>query len=152
MASNTRAVTIVVVAAALVACKFMPSLGPTPKSTFAEMQDAACDGDVQRFFNYVDKTKLRQNAIARVKKSDELGASGPFKDQLVESIGGRVVGEIMTEWEDDIKRGSASKLCQMEFVGENRKLLSLNTRTVSGTNKFWEFERAGDKLLVVNLM
>jgi hypothetical protein len=102
----------------------------TTGGTYGAMQTAACAGDPDGFFRYVNRPKLRTNIANR------LGGGG------LTEIG---VGIGLQDWEADIKRGDRGDICHLELVewGNGDKRAKVLLRTRSGNRKTWHFEREG---------
>jgi hypothetical protein len=133
----------------------------TPESTFNDMKKSACKSDVQGFFSHVDKTKLGDSvaeaalaqANASAPKGGLAGAGAKLGGALAKSMMPAVVQAAFTGWEDDIKKGAAGDLCYMTFerAEAGSDTASVAWKTHSGTAKVYEFQKFGDKWMVVAL-
>ena len=133
----------------------------TPESTFGTMKKSACSADVQGFFSHVDKTKVGESitanalaqAAANAPKSGAAGAGAKLGGALAKSMMPGLVQAAFTGWEDDIKKGEAGDLCYMQFesVSAASETATVFWKTHSGNKKTYEFQRFGDKWMVVGM-
>ena len=139
----------IAIAALLLGCS-----SPSGKGTFEEMKKAACAGDVPGFFSHVDKTAIAESGKKRALSiTDGKGLVGAMAKEMASGQIDVAVQKTFTEWEDEIKKGSAGYLCKMEFTSsdEREQGADVKWKTASGKDKIWVFQRFDKKLLAVEL-
>jgi hypothetical protein len=117
--------------------------------TFKKMQAASCSGDVPGFFVHVDKTAMTKSMVADAQATLDKDPAGGALD--AKALVQRAAQEAFQEWEDDIKRGSASNFCKAEIVVADNKAGTVKWRTPSGNLKLGTFAKPGDKWLMVGM-
>jgi len=85
------------------------SCSNTPKSTVEKMREKACNGDVNGFFGYVNKTEVEKNLQIQVMSKEEPSIEGKKLGQrlnrsFAETLRQNLMTQIWQGLEDDLKK------------------------------------------------
>ena len=126
-----------------------------------EMRARACAGDAAGFFNHVDRQEIIRTAIAEATRKAELSiakldpvaqaAARESFHKRVEPTIPTVFNDAFTEWEYDIKRGTASDLCRLSITesSEVDDMADVHVRTPA--ERRWTMARHGDRWSLVRI-
>lgn len=143
----------------LMACVcFICACAPKPETSFNEMKERACAGDVPGFFAYIDKTKIGENLAKTANQKAQTDAPKDGATAMGAALGAKLAEQMipmmvqsaMTAWEDDVKKAGASKACKMEFVSAQAvdDKATVLWKAADGKQKTFEVTRFDKKWLV----
>jgi len=150
-----------------------------PKTTIEKMREAACAGNVEEFFSYVDKTKAHEEFKKDLVRNYDQYKEEPtsFWQSIAEFIliklyefdfyslteeHAKVIDKaenLLTDvmWsslEEDVKKGTSGNICSMEISRKQTEKDQLKTLFKSGQEEIWTFNKESGnwKLVFVTLV
>ena len=122
------------------------------------MREKACNGDVNGFLGYVNKTEVEKNLKIQVMNREEPSIEGKKLGQqldrsLTETLRQNLMAKIWQELEDDLKKGKDSTFCKLQIVNNNKKINKegeIKVKIGDGEST-WRFTKYNNKWLVTDL-